>query len=121
MQAAHRWLLTLCAVPSLLLGQTPGRVLKAGDRVRIIARADTGIYTVRAVSHDTLTVELPESAALAYFPVSALRRVDSVTGERSVPPWRCDVVYSDCWAEPLSAGYSALRAATTHSAIRSRA
>ena len=82
MQATGRWLLTLCAVPSILLGQTLGRALHAGDRVRVTARADSGIYIVRAVSRDTLTVEIPESAsdALAYFPISAIRRLDVSRG-----------------------------------------
>ena len=80
MQASSRWLLTLCAVPSVLLGQAPVRPLQAGDRVKITAQADTGIYVVRAVSRDTLTVQLPKSEALAYFPVATLRRVDVSRG-----------------------------------------
>jgi len=78
-RAVSRWLLTLCAVPSILLGQEP-RTIHAGDSVRITAAADTGIYIVRAVSGDTLVAQLPPSQSLVYFPFSSLRKVE-VRGE----------------------------------------
>ena len=71
-----RSFLALCAIPSILLGQEPRRTLIEGERVRITAAADTGIYIVRAVSGDTLTVQPPSSKALVYFPFSALRKVE---------------------------------------------
>jgi hypothetical protein len=83
MQPGAHSLVMLCAVPSMLLGQTSGRVLKEGDRVRISAKADSGIFIVKAVSPDTLTVQLPPSKALIAFPVSALRRVDISRGNEN--------------------------------------
>jgi hypothetical protein len=74
-RAVSRWLLTLCAVPSTLLGQE-SKTLHEGDQVRITAAADTGIYIVRAVSGDTLVAQLPPSQALVYFPFSSLRKVE---------------------------------------------
>ena len=76
MYVGSRWLLTLCAVPSILLGQEPRRTIYEGERVRITARSDTGIYLVRAVSGDTLIAQLPSSRALTYFPFGTLRKVE---------------------------------------------
>ena len=76
MQVASRWLLALCAIPSILLGQEPRRTIQEGERVRITARSDTGIYVVRGLSGDTLIAQLPSSQALAYFPFRTLRKVE---------------------------------------------
>ena len=54
----------------------PKRTIREGERVRITAQSDTGIYIVRRVSGDTLTVHLPSSQALIYFPFASLRKVE---------------------------------------------
>ena len=56
------------------------RTIREGERVRITAQSDTGIYIVRAVSGDTLTVQLPSSQAFIYFPFTSLKKVE-VSGE----------------------------------------
>ena len=76
MQVGSRWLLALCAIPSILLGQEPRRTIHEGEQVRITARSDTGIYVVRGLSGDTLIAQLPSSKALAYFPFRTLRKVE---------------------------------------------
>jgi hypothetical protein len=76
MRAGSRWFLALCAVPSMLLAQESGGTIREGDRVRITAQSDTGVYIVRALTRDTLTVQLPKSEALVSFPVTTLRRVE---------------------------------------------
>jgi outer membrane receptor protein involved in Fe transport len=83
MQPGTRWVLVLCAVPSMVLGQRARPTLQVGERVRITARADTGIYIVRAMSNDTLTVQLPKSTALAYFPFATVHRVEVSRGKAS--------------------------------------
>jgi hypothetical protein len=76
LKARSRWLLLLCATPSLLLAQESRRTIQEGERVRITARSDTGIYLVRGVSGDTLVAQLPSSKALTYFPFMVLRKVE---------------------------------------------
>jgi hypothetical protein len=76
MKPGARWILLLCAVPSILLGQSQDIALKAGDRVWISAQSGYGVYIVRTVSSDTLTVRMPSSDSLVTFPVATLRRVE---------------------------------------------
>jgi hypothetical protein len=76
LRVVSRWILTLCAVPSILLGQSSDIALKEGDRVWISAQSSYGFYIVRAVSSDTLTVKMPSSDSLVTFPVATLRRVE---------------------------------------------
>jgi len=82
LQAGSRWLLALCAVPSILLGQEPRRSVHEGERVRITAQADTGLYIVQGVSGDTLMARLPSSPAFVYFPFTTLKKVE-ISGERA--------------------------------------
>jgi hypothetical protein len=73
----------------MLLGQKPRRTLHEGDRVRITAQPDTGVfyetrvYVVRGSSGDTLAVQRPSSAAISYLPMAALRRVEVSRGPGS--------------------------------------
>ena len=62
----------------MLLGQEAKRTtVHEGERVRITAQADSGIYIVRAVSGDTLVAQLPSSqTSFVYFPFSALKKVE---------------------------------------------
>jgi len=76
LQVGSRWLVALCAIPSILLGQESRRTIQEGEQVRITARSDTGIYVVRGVSGDTLIAQLPASQALSYFPFRTLRKVE---------------------------------------------
>jgi len=56
--------------------EAPGLPVKEGDRVRITAPSDTGIFIVRAVTRDTLTAQPLASTALVSFPVTSLRRLE---------------------------------------------
>jgi hypothetical protein len=76
MRSAVRWLLALCAIPSLLLGQSSDIALKEGDRVWIAAASGSGVYIVRTVNREMLTVRPPRSDSLVSFPVATLRRVE---------------------------------------------
>ena len=60
----------------MLLAQESRQTIQEGERVRITARSDTGIYLVRGLSGDTLIAQLPSSKALTYFPFMVLRKVE---------------------------------------------
>jgi hypothetical protein len=76
MHAGSRWILLLCAVPSVLLGQTPDPVLKAGDRVWVSTQSGSGTYVVHTVSPEALTVRVPSSDSLVIFPMATLRKIE---------------------------------------------
>jgi hypothetical protein len=76
MRSVVRWILALCAIPSVLLGQSSDIALKEGDRVWIAAESGSGVYTVRTVNRDMLTVRAPRSDSLVTFPVATLRRIE---------------------------------------------
>lgn len=73
----------LCFIPALAAAQTIHPLIHEGDRVRITARADTGIFTVRSVTPDTLTVVDPAGGE-ARFPLASVTRLERSKGQLSL-------------------------------------